>query len=67
MTLHAFLELIAHVPAAALRRAITSALAVERPASPESFGRFYQRVVSALDPIPEDHAGDDRQGGVRAA
>lgn len=70
MTLQAFLTRIGPAQQAALRRAMTSALSVERPSSPESFARFYQRVVSELDrpvstPLRPKDGG--HAGGVRAA
>ena len=55
MTLQRFLHLTATVPQPVLRRAITLALGVERPTSPEGYARFYRRVSAALcgdrDPV----------------
>lgn len=49
MTLQTFLQQAAPAPAKTLRRAMTNALSVERPSSPESYGRFYRRVIGELD------------------
>ena len=70
MTLQTFLKRTAPAPPEALRRAMMSALSVERPSSPDSFIRFYQRVVTELDrPVnaPRRSSGGNHAGGIRAA
>ncbi len=48
MTLQTFLNLTATIPEPTLRRALTLALSIERPTSPESYARFHDRVIAAL-------------------
>lgn len=48
MRLKTFLRLTADVPETAVRRALTVALSVERPTSPEDYTRFYCRTLVAL-------------------
>ena len=49
MTIQKFLKHTAAVPVPVLRHAITVALSVERPSSPEAYARFYCRVIGELD------------------
>ena len=49
MTLHQFLTRTAHVAAGELRRAMAGALTTEVPHSPETYERFYHRVLRELD------------------
>ncbi len=48
MTLQTFRNLTATIPELTLRRALTLALSVERPTSPEGYARFYGRVLAVL-------------------
>ncbi len=48
MTIQEFLTHTAAIPAPVLRQAITVALSVETPSSPEAFARFYCRVIGEL-------------------
>ena len=62
MTLQAFLKLTAPAPGERLRRAMTSALSVERPSSPESYARFYRRVLSELEDASASGPPSDEEG-----
>jgi uncharacterized protein (DUF2267 family) len=48
MTLARFRTLTAEVPPPVLRQALAQALSKEAPHSPESYERFYSRVVQEL-------------------
>jgi hypothetical protein len=48
MRLKTFLNLTGAIPETAVRRALTVALSVERPTSPEGYALFYRRTLVAL-------------------
>ncbi len=48
MRLKTFLNLTAAAPETEVRQALTVALSVERPTSPEGYALFYRRTLAAL-------------------
>lgn len=53
MTLEQFLKATAAVPEPVLRSAMTKALSVEPPRTPDAYRRFYRRVLDELGLEPE--------------